>query len=160
MATLEMVSGAVRKDVFVISLDLSSACFHFWAILEFRRFMRFKFKRQLYQFRAMPFGLCSEPRLLMKVTHAFSHFCKQHGIRIIFHLGDTIILVQFCRQAFDARDFMETLFKSLGFMISLSKSDLAPSKQFTFWVSNGIWRSIWWHLHMRKYRCCIPLPSI
>jgi hypothetical protein len=58
MATLRMVAHSLREKDFVVSLDLTDAYFHVNIDPSFRKFMRFKFRGKLFQFKAMPFGLC------------------------------------------------------------------------------------------------------
>lgn len=132
MATLRMVAAAIRKDDYVISLDLSDAYFHVRVDARFRRFLRFKFRGRLFQFRAMPFNLSSAPRLFTKLTRAISSFCRKQGIRLIFSLDDTVIMAHSRKKAIAHRDFVMALLQRLGFLINLEKSDLAPSKQFQF----------------------------
>lgn len=68
MATIKMIAGSISKGDFVVSLDLSDAYFHLRIDPRFRRFLHFKFKGVFYQFRAMPFDLCSAPRMFTMLT--------------------------------------------------------------------------------------------
>lgn len=68
MVTLKKVASAIRPQDFAISLDLSDAYFHVNVAPSHRRFLRFKFKRKIFQFKAMPLGLCSAPRLFTILT--------------------------------------------------------------------------------------------
>lgn len=132
MATLKMVATVIRQQDFAVSLDLSDAYFHVYVAPAHHRFLHFKFKGKFFQFKAMPFHLCSAPRLFTKLTRAVSWYCRQQGIRIIFYLYDTVILSRSKHQAIQHRNFVLQLFKALGFMVNMEKSDLAPSKQFSF----------------------------
>jgi hypothetical protein len=132
MATLRMVAHSLREKDFVVSLDLTDAYFHVNIDPSFRKFMRFKFRGKLFQFKAMPFGLCSAPRIFTKLTQAITRYCRQMGIRIIFYLDDTLIMARSRRDILYQRDFVMALLRNLGFLINLEKSDLHPKKQFTF----------------------------
>lgn len=132
MATLKMVVGALRKDDFVVSLDLLDTYFHLRIDPNFRRFFRFKFWGKFFQFRAMLFGLCSTPHVFTMLTRAITRFCRSRGIRIIFYLDDTIIMACSRALALQHRDFVMSLLGDLGFLNNLAKSDLAPSRSFCF----------------------------
>lgn len=132
MATLKMVAASLRRHDFVVSLDLSDTYFHLNIDRSFRRFLHFKFEGTVYQFRAMPFGLCSSPRLFTILTRVITHFCRAHGIRIIFYLDDTIIMARSRTVVIQHQDFVMQLLKRLGSLINLEKSDLAPSQSFCF----------------------------
>lgn len=132
MASLEMVAAAIRHDDFAVLLDLSEAYFHITVAAAHRHFLHFKFQSKFFQFKAMPFRFCTTPRISTKLMLAISWYCRQHGIRIIFYLHDTIIFAQTHDLAIAHRDFVMNLLKKLGFNINLEKSDLAPAKRFTF----------------------------
>lgn len=132
MAMLRMVAAAIRRDDYVVSLDLSDAYFHVQIFPQFRGFMRFKFRGKIFKFRVMPFGLSLASRLSTKLIRAITTFCHKRGIRLIFYLDDTIIMGHSHAQVLAHRDFVMDLLRKLGFMINIEKSDLAPVKQFMF----------------------------
>lgn len=53
------------------------------------------------------------------------------GIRIISHLDDTVILAHSTEMAITHWNFVLDLFRKLGIIVNLDKSDLSP-KCFTF----------------------------
>lgn len=132
MATLKMVAGSLCHNDFVVSLDLSDAYFHLSIDRHFRRFLRFKLDGSVYQFKPMPFGLCSAPHIFTMLTQAITLFCRRRGIRIIFYLDDTIIMARSRATAIKHRNFVMSLLQRRGFIINLAKSDLAPSQTFCF----------------------------
>lgn len=67
METLCSIMKALKKGDFAISLDLTDACFHIPIHIDFQKYLRFRFLGQSYQFRAMPFGLRSAPRVFTKI---------------------------------------------------------------------------------------------
>lgn len=83
MATLKMVASSIRRNDFAVSLDLSDAYFHVNVAPSHMRFLYFMFEGKIFQFKAMPFGLSSAPRLFTKFIHAISGYCHQRGIRIV-----------------------------------------------------------------------------
>lgn len=54
---------SVRRDDFVVLLDLLHAYFNVKIDPQFWRFLRFRFWGKLFQFNAMLFGLSPEPSL-------------------------------------------------------------------------------------------------
>lgn len=52
---------------FLASLDLQEAYLHVPILMAHRRFLRFCFQGEHFQYWALPFGLASEPRVFIKV---------------------------------------------------------------------------------------------
>lgn len=151
MATLKMVAAAIRHNDFAVSLDLSDAHFHVNVAPEHRCFLCFKFKGKIFQFKAMSFGLSSAPRLFTKLMRVISWYCHQKGICIIFYLDDTVILARSRTQAIEHRNAVMSLLRKLGFLINLEKSDLAPTRQFTF--LGLLWDSVMHSVTLTEEKC-------
>ena len=52
-----------------------------------RRFLLFLWRGQCYQFRCLPFGLSTSPRIFTLLLRPLQHICRSRGIRVIFILG-------------------------------------------------------------------------
>lgn len=115
MVTLKMVVGTLGIGDFAASLDLSEAYFHVWISPASQCFLHFKFENQLWQFRAMPFGLCSAPHIFTKRTCPVTLFCCKLGICIIFYLDNSIIMARSKDQLIAHWDFVLCLFQRPGF---------------------------------------------
>ena len=61
METSAFIRNSIRPMHWGVSLDLEDAFFHVPIHPNFRKYLRFAFQGQVYQFRAMPFGLAKAP---------------------------------------------------------------------------------------------------
>merc|ERR1712074_242830 len=68
METARSVRDAIRPEDWAVSLDLKDAYFHILSHASDRKFLRFSWRGQVYQFIALPFGLAPAPWLFTKVT--------------------------------------------------------------------------------------------
>lgn len=127
-----MIAQSLWKRDFLILLDLSNAYFHAPVARDHLRSLQFKFKGLIFQLRAMHFGLSSAPYLFTKITHPVALFCRWLDIQITFCLDDSLIMARSCTEAIAHGDFVVSLLRHLGFLISLHISDLSPTQQLTF----------------------------
>ena len=61
METPETIRISLQQGEWVTSLDFSDAYFHIPVHVKSRKYLRFHFQGQSYQFRALPFGLSTAP---------------------------------------------------------------------------------------------------
>jgi hypothetical protein len=67
--TLKMETlGSVQKGQWTSSLDRKDAYFHIPIPLDSRRYLRFLHQGVIWQFRALPFGLSTAPRIITHTT--------------------------------------------------------------------------------------------
>ena len=78
-----------------------------------------------YQWKVLPFGLATAPRVFM-------FLCHQKGLHIVIYLDDVLVLV--CSKWVGKRAclFLCSLLVRLGLHINFSKSDLHLSQTFTY----------------------------
>lgn len=86
------------KDVFTrrfydkSSVDLKDAYLSVLVHESSRKFLRFIWKGACYQFKALPFGLCSAPRIFTKVLKPVAAFLRKKAIRVLIYLDDFLLL--------------------------------------------------------------------
>jgi len=132
MATVRTVAAAIRPGDFAVSIDLQDAYLHVPILPSHKKFLRFTFKGQTFQFRVLPFGLSSAPRSFTKLTRVIVIHCRALGLRLILYLDDGLLLARPLRVACQQRDLLVGLFLELGWLVNWEKSDLAPSQDFTY----------------------------
>ena len=85
MDTIETVINLMRPNCLIVlwgSIDLANAYFSIPVAIEHRRFLKFEWKHQMYQFKVMPNGLSSAPRLFTKILKpVYAH------LRLLGHLA-------------------------------------------------------------------------
>ena len=132
MASVATVGRMIQEDDWATSIDLKDAFFHIPIHRRHRRFLRFIWRGNPYQFVSCPFGLSTAPSTFTRVTRPVLHWCRAQGLRVVFYLDDILILAHSAERA--SRDclMLRDLLVSLGFTLNMKKSDLVPSQSFTY----------------------------
>ena len=91
METPETIRTSLQQEEWVTSLDFSDAYFHIPIHYTSRKFLRFHFQNQSYQFRALPFGLSTAPMEFTGVVKEVKLMAQSQGIRIHQYLDDWLI---------------------------------------------------------------------
>ena len=81
METPETIRISLQQGEWVTSLDFSDACFHIPVHDKSRKYLRFHFQNQSYQFRALPFGLSTAPMEFTCVVKEVKLMAQSRGIR-------------------------------------------------------------------------------
>ena len=97
-----------------------------------QKFLSFFWEEKYYQFKALPFGLCSAPRIFTKLLKPVAAFLRKKGIRVLIYLDDFLLLAQTKEEATRNTQMLVTLLQSLGFTVNLKKSSLTPTQMITF----------------------------
>ena len=132
METLKKVRSALRPDMWATTLDLSDAYYHVSIHKRSRRYLRFILEGKIYEFKALPMGLCSSPRIFTRLTKFVSGFCRRYKIVLIMYLDDLLILGESLEDCKAKTQFVENLLIKLGFLINRKKSVLEPNQEVTY----------------------------
>ena len=133
MDTLNTALSLITPSCFCASIDLSDAYYSVNVHPDFRKYLRFEYESQLYEFTCLPNGLSPGPRIFTKLLKpAFSLLRKHHGITIMGYLDDLLIVESDKFRLCQAIKRTIELFTDLGFKISFKKSQLLPSQQLEF----------------------------
>ena len=132
MDTTKDVGLLLRQGDWAASVDLKDAYFHVLINRHFRRFLRFGWKKKLYEFLVLPFGLCLAPFLFTALTKPIVAYLRSRGIRVIFYLDDILVIGGSEEECKENLAFVLNLLQSLGFLINWKKSNLIPSQFFRF----------------------------
>ncbi len=87
------VSQIQSADLFV-TIDLKDAYFHKEILPQHRKFLRFAFRGEAYQYRVLPFSLALSPRTYTKCMDAALAALRLQLIRILNYIDDWLILAQ------------------------------------------------------------------
>jgi hypothetical protein len=151
MQTVEELKLQVRHHDWGASLDLKDAYFHVPIKESFRKFLRFVVQGRVYQFRALPFGLATAPRVFTKLINQVAKRLHREGIRFHFYLDDWLILGQSKEQVQAHVHRVVQLCQELGLVINMEKSELIPSQCFTY---------IGVHFNTVTNKCYVPEKRI
>lgn len=126
---LKTVTQIMNKDDFFISIDLTDA-FHLVNIHESdRKFLRFEFLGQIYEFVCVPFGLCTAPYMFTKLLKPVISYLRLLGLVLVIYLDDFLILSKLYNTCLNERDLIIYILENLGFIINREKSQLIPTQR-------------------------------
>ena len=131
MATVKTVAQSIRQRDWAVSLDLKDAYLHIPILKAHKKFLHFTFQGQCYQFKELPFGLSSAPRVFTKLTRVAIICCRKLAVRLVLYLNNSLLLAQLKQRALEHRDLLINLLQRLGFIINWAESNLAPTNNGT-----------------------------
>lgn len=131
MESLCSITKVHQPREFLTSLDLTEAYLHIPIHPGHRRFLRFCVGEQHLQFKALPFGLSTAPRVYTKVlVNPVSHL-RQQGIHVHPYLDDLLIRSTSRHQAqLDTAMVIRCLMEH-RFLINRNKSKLMLTQHIT-----------------------------
>ena len=114
------------------SLDLKHAYYTIPIAAEHRKYLKFVWGGQLYEFQSLPTGLTSSPRIFTKIMKPVLVSLRQKGYTNSGYIDDFYLqgadFVDCCNNVKDTVD----LFLRLGFFIHPEKCILTPTQEITF----------------------------
>ena len=118
----------MRKGAWLSSVDLRDAYYTVPVHIDDQKYLRFVWRRVLYQFTALPNGLACAPRFFTKILTLVYSEVRKKGNECFFYIDDSLIIAdsqQLCRES-----VMEvaTALDSLGFVKQPDKSVLEPKQ--------------------------------
>ena len=132
METPETIRLSLQQGEWVTSLDFSDAYFHIPVHVKSRKYLRFHFQNQSYQFRALPFGLSTAPMEFTCVVKEVKLMAQSRGIRIHQYLDDWLIRAPTKESCHQGTQSLLALCRELGWIVNLQKSELEPKQTFEF----------------------------
>ena len=93
----------------MVSIDLKDAYLQVPVHPDSRRFLRFVVDGQVYQFRALCFGLSTAPQVFTRVMSLVSLILQCMGISLLLYFDDWLLLASSHQDALQARDTVLSL---------------------------------------------------
>lgn len=132
METLRSILKSLKKGDWAVTLDLKDAYFHIPVHQNYRQFLRFSVLGRKFQYRAMPFGLRSAPRIFTKVMSVVGAFLRKQLIHIFMYLDDWMLKNQNKNLLTKQLHYTQDLLGKLGLMINKDKSCLTPTQTLEY----------------------------
>ena len=132
METQRAIRRALQQGDWVTSIDLKDAYFHIPIKPAFRKFLRFTVGREVFQFKALPFGLTSAPREFTRVTSTLASIVHRKGINLHLYLDDWLLRARSFEKCLQQTREVVQDTTDLGFIVNPVKSDLVPTQKFSF----------------------------
>ena len=132
MEQLSMIKNMLGKNMFMAKVDLKDAYFAVSIAEEDRKYLKFQWNENIYQFKTLPFGLASAPFCFTKLTKPIVSALRMEGILLIIYIDDMFIIAKDESTLLADVKKVTDMFNSLGFMINFEKSILLPSQRIEF----------------------------
>ena len=132
METQETIRISLQQGEWVTLLDFSDAYFHIPVCSQSRKFLRFHFQNQTYQFRALPIGLSTASMEFTCVVKEVKLMAQSWGIRIHQYLDDWLIRPPTRESCHQGTQSLLALCQELGCVVNLQKSELESKQVFEF----------------------------
>ena len=132
MESVHSIRRGLTVGAFTYSVDLKDAYFQIPIHRSSRKYLRFAFGDEVYQFRALPFGLNSAPWLFTRVMLEVKRLAHKGGLSIFQYLDDWLGQAQEEGRAAADASLLVRLCQHLGLKVNFEKSDLIPTQVFIF----------------------------
>lgn len=111
------------------TIDLEDAYFLIPIHEPFRKFLRFQWRGETYEFTSLSFGLSIAPFIFTKVLRPVVKLLREKGFHSIVYLDDFLLLGASIKECQNNIHASINLLTSLGFLINYNKSQLTPSSR-------------------------------
>ena len=132
MEGIHVVRDLLLQGDWMSRIDLKDAYFTIPIDRDYRRYLRFLWQGQAYEFTCLPFGLATAPRIFTKLLRPVVGFLRSHGVRCVIYLDDLLIMQQDREVLVEHTATVVHLLEALGFLINYPKSHLEPSQILNF----------------------------
>lgn len=132
MEDVRTATKLMCKDCYMINIDIKEAYFLLPIHKSHTKFLRFYFEGNLYEFLALPFGLCSAPYIFTKILQPVFAHLRSNGLLSVRFLDDFLCLGKTAEDCLKNANITIQLLTSLGFVINFEKSNLTPQTTCKF----------------------------
>lgn len=132
MENIQMALNFISQGDYMISIDLKDAYFSVPIFGPHRKYLRFIWREQRYQFTCLPFGYSLAPRVFTKVLKPVVSHLRLNGLRIVIFLDDILLAASSLQECLDQLRLLRKLVEDLGFIINEGKSHLEPVTRIEF----------------------------
>ena len=132
METARSIRNSIEIGDYAISLDLTDAYYHIMISPASRKYLRFVANGEVLQFRALPFGIKSAPRVFTKLMGVIGGFIRMQGPNLLQYFDDWLLHQAVHSNLLDDLSLTWQTVTRLGLIPNTQKSELIPTKEFTF----------------------------
>jgi hypothetical protein len=126
MENLTCIKHLLCPNDYMVKLDLKDAYLTVGIHPQSQQFLRFIWQGQTYQFRCLPFGLNTAPRIFTKLLKPVVAYLRTRNMRLIIYLDDILIIGSSVDTLHRHTAIVLELLQNLGFIINFEKSNLTP----------------------------------
>ena len=122
----------VKQGDWLSSADLRDAFFHCPVRMGHRKYLRFCYRGQCYQYTCLPFGYRLSPLTFTRCVKAALGVLLRKGMRLAWFLDDLLVLARSPEQCIHTTHELMEFMEYMGFTINWKKSAPWPSRQATY----------------------------
>lgn len=126
------VMRILSKDSYLATLDLKDAYLTIPVSKSSRKFLRFKFENNIYEFTCIPFGLCTAPFLFTKLMKPVIHSLRSKSFLSVIYLDDFLLMGKTKEECTENMKITRKVVERLGLVVNEEKSSFEPSKVVKF----------------------------
>jgi hypothetical protein len=132
MDTLKSALELVTENCHFCSVDFKDAFYSVRVNPRHRKYLRFLWNNNLYQFRCLVMGLSEAPRKFTKIIKVLLSELRKQGILIVAFIDDTLIVDDSAEHCQLATNIAVSDFDSKGITIHPAKSVLTPTQTIEY----------------------------
>ena len=132
METLAAILQALRPGYWGATIDLKDAYMHVPVHSQSRKWLRFQIEGQTFEFKVLPFGLSTSPRVFTRIVKSIPEFLRPKGFTIYVYLDDFLVVSPSRSALISDVAVIRHLLTRLGFLINVKKSNFIPSQTVQF----------------------------
>lgn len=132
METLKSVLTLVKPGCFFSTVDLKDAYFSVRISPKSRKFLKFLWRHQLFQFTCLPQGISLAPRYFTKLMKPVLATLRGEGLIIAMYIDDALLIGDSAVDCAWNVHKTVTLLDKVGFTVHPEKSVLKPSQEIQF----------------------------
>ena len=132
MDTLQTAIQLMKEDCWFASVDLKDAYYSVLVHPDHRKYLKFLWDGTCYQFRCLPMGLTSSPRVFTKLLKPIFSKLRQYGHHSVIYIDDTCLQGDTYKECMNNVNMTVNLLDKLGFTIHPEKSILSPTQKLSF----------------------------
>ena len=114
----------------IVTIYLSDGYLHIPIHPNSRKYLRFCYKSQVFQFTSLPFGLATAPQVFTMIVQEVKLMALSRGLKLHQYLDDRLIRSQSQEEAQVNTQVVVDLTQSLGWLINQEKSEPKPTQVF------------------------------
>ena len=125
---IRTAKNLMYKGCFMITLDLKDAYYLVPVAQKHRKYLRFSFLNELYEFTVLPFGLSCAPYVFTKIMKPIVTYLRKLGFISVIYLDDLLLIGENYIDCLNNCNQTILILESLCFIINMQKkSKLIPS---------------------------------
>ena len=128
METVKSVKQSIMYNDWAVSIDLTDAYLHVPIQPISRKYLRFVYDHQVFQFTALPFGMSLSRWVFTKLMNVIATHLRRRAVSRFPYLDDWMIRDLIRNQLISHTKYTLQTVHNLGFIPNLKKSDLIPAQ--------------------------------